>query len=144
MLWPQGEIDPDPDTQDQSEIEVRLFEIRLLSALGGTPYQAVIKKTMDRVERELLLIGQKIGDVYCTPDIYDAELDRIFGKALSVQEMHNRMDSVTIDATHRLLEARYAGAELEEKKREFARSFCHDSVRVYLDTQQSASKWSSR
>ncbi len=109
----------DPQAYCASEREAYVFQNRLAAALGGRAYEDVVKREIERQDRELRKIGRTPVTGYTKRAGYDPALEQAFGTSTSDLEKDCRQTQAWMDAAFRLIDREVAAADRNEAKDQF-------------------------
>lgn len=128
-------IDETMDARSDEELRVHEIEQRMLRSLGGSVYSNVVVLEKQRITNLLASVGEKFGEVFCTQEGYDTNLDLAFGPPASTEEKVNRSGYVNADASLGLLNEMYAGdpVKLLKLRRYFMTSLEDVTTREYVE-----------
>lgn len=97
------------------ERDTHEFQNRITAAMGGKKYQDLLDREVVRLKAALDGVGMPVGIGMAPRSPYHAELDEIFGPALSDKDRNYRESSFWIDANFRLIEKYFKGDVADQK-----------------------------
>src|SRR6185503_5206214 len=109
----------DPMLFSMDERDSHEFENRLLSALGGKPYELLLNREVERMKLLILSKGDEIGSLFVGRTDYNSDLDKIFGPAQSQFEKDYRQTHVWLHAVFTMLDRECKQGDIEMIKAKF-------------------------
>ena len=110
-----------PGNGDASDIQFSMEERddyehgnALLSIVGGVPYKIFLEKEMERMAPSVTKTNAEM-HFPSPPEIYNEELEKIFGPAKSQSEKNFRISFVWVDTVFHYIDAHHGGTQAEKE-----------------------------